>query len=198
MACVLEVVCAFCRREAVEQGANGSPGLFDCPGVGLAQKGFHFGEGLFDRIEIWRVGGQEKELGFGGADSGANGVSLMAPEVVHDDNVARRKDRDESLLDIGAEACAIDRPVDDAGRGQPVATQRRQKSEGSPSAEGRFGDEAFASGASAMGARHVGLGPSLVDEDKPAWIDRRLTRLPPLTPPGDVRTVLFGGAKAFF
>ena len=104
----------------------------------------------------------------------------------------------ENLLDIGAEACAIDRSVDDAGRGEPVATQRRQEGEGPPSAERRFGDEAFASGASAMGARHVGFGPGLVDEDKPPRIDRRLTRLPPLTPPGDVRPVLFGGAKAFF
>jgi hypothetical protein len=102
------------------------------------------------------------------------------------------------LLDISAEAHAIDRSVDDAGRGEPVATQRRQEREGSPSPEGRFGDEAFASGASAMGARHVGLGPGLVDEDKPPRIDPRLTRLPPFTPLGDVRSVLFGGAKTFF
>ena len=58
-------------------------------------------------------------------------------------------------------------------------------------AEGRFGDEALASGASAVGARMLGFGPGLVDEDKPPRrIDRRLTRLPSLTPPGDVRTVL--------
>src|ERR1700722_16460455 len=31
----------------------------------------------------------------------------------------------------------------------------------------------------------VGLGPGLVDEDKPPRIDPRLTRLPPFTPPGD-------------
>ena len=128
----------------------------------------------------------------------ARGPAFMTSEVVHDDNVARREDREENLLDISAEACAIDRSVDDAGRGEPVATQRRQESEGLPFAERRFGDEARASGASAMGARHVGFRPGLVDEHKPPRIDRRLTRLPPLTPPGDVRPVLFGGAKAFF
>src|SRR5580700_6616091 len=164
----------------------------------LRSKVFHLGEGLLDWVEVWRVGGQEEELGFGRADGGANGAALMATEVVHDDNIAGREDRDENLLDISAEAHAIDRSVDDAGRGEAVATQRRQEREGSPSPEGRFGDEAFASGASAMGARHVGLGPGLVDEDKPPRIDRRLTRLPPLTPPGDVRSVLFGGAKTFF
>ena len=83
---------------------------------------------------------------FGRADGGANGAALMAAEVVHDDNIAGREDRDENLLDISAEAHAIDRSVDDAGRGEAVATQRRQEREGSPSPEGRFGDEAFASG----------------------------------------------------
>ena len=122
----------------------------------------------------------------------------MAAEVVHDDDVALRQDRDENLLDIGAKAFAVDRTVDDAGRGQSVAAQRRQERQGPPSAERRLGDEALASGASAMRAGHVGLGPGLVDEDKPPRIDRRLTRLPALTPPGDVRPVLFGGAKAFF
>jgi hypothetical protein len=109
-------------------------------------------------LRFWRVGGQEQELGFGHADGGANGAALMTSEVVHDDNVAWREDREENLLDISAEACAIDRSVDDAGRGQLVATQRRQKREGPPSAEGRFGDEARA-GASAMDARHVGFRP---------------------------------------
>jgi hypothetical protein len=49
-----------------------------------------------------------------------------------------------------------------------------------------------------MGARHVGFRLGLVDKEEPPRIDRRLTRLPPLTPPADVRPVLFGGAKAFF
>jgi hypothetical protein len=70
----------------------------------------------------------------------------MAAEVVHDDNVARRKEGHENLLDISVEACAIDRSVDDAGRSQSVATQRRQKRQRPPFTEGRFGDEALTSG----------------------------------------------------
>src|SRR5271167_2469366 len=73
-----------------------------------------------------------------------------------------------------------------------------QERQGPPSAEGRLGDEALASGASAVGAGQVGFRPGLVDEDKPPRIDRRLTRLPPLTPPGDVRPVRFGGCEGFF
>ena len=93
ISCVGEVICAFCRGEAVEQRADGSPGLFDGSGVGLAQQGLHFCEDLFNRIEVWRVGGQEKELGFGRADGGANSAALVTAEVVHfDDNVAWRWD----------------------------------------------------------------------------------------------------------
>ena len=124
ISCVGEVICAFCRGEAVEQGADGSPGLFDGSGVGLAQQGLHFGEGLLDWIEVWRVGGQEQEFGFGRADGDANGAALMTAEVVHDDNVAWREDREENLLDVSAEACAIDRSVDDAGCGEPVGSVR--------------------------------------------------------------------------
>ena len=50
--------------------------------------------------------------------------------------VAQREDGRENLLDIGAEAHAINRSVDDAGRGEPVATQRRQEGEGSPRPKG--------------------------------------------------------------
>ena len=78
ISCVFEVVGAFGWGEGVEEGADGSPGLVDCPGVGLAQQSLHFGEGLFDWIEVWRVGGEEEELGFGGSDGGANGAALMA------------------------------------------------------------------------------------------------------------------------
>ena len=62
----------------------------------------------------------------------------------------------------------------------------------------RFGYEAFASGASTMGARHAGFRAGLVDEDKSPWLELRLTRLLLLTPSGDIRPVLFSGAKAFF
>ena len=95
------------------------------------------------------------------------------------------------LLDIGAEACAIDWSVNDARRGEPVATQPGT----SGSAIGRRA--LWRRGACHWRSGH-GFRSGLVDEEEPPRIDRRLTRLPPLTPPGDVRPVLFGAAKAFF
>ena len=47
--------------------------------VGLAQEGLHFGEGLFDRVEVGRVSGQEEELGFGGA--GLSGILVCGAIV---------------------------------------------------------------------------------------------------------------------
>ena len=122
----------------------------------------------------------------------------MAAEIVHDHQVARFEGRDENLIDIGAEDHAVDRAVDDAGRAEPVAAQRRQQGEGPPFAERRLGDQTLAFGAPPVRARHIRLRPGLVDEDEPGRIDGRLTRLPLPTPAGDVRPILFGCAKAFF
>ena len=44
----------------------------------------------------------------------------MAAEIVEDDDVALPQGRQEQLLDIGAEALAVDRTVEDAGCGDPV------------------------------------------------------------------------------
>lgn len=45
--------------------------------------------------------------------------------IVHDDNVGGFEDRHELLLDPGAQAPAIDRPVEHARRREPVAPTTR-------------------------------------------------------------------------
>jgi hypothetical protein len=45
---------------------------------------------------------------------------------------------------------------------------------------------------------HVGLGPSLVDEDQPFGFKPALVFLPPLASPGDVGATLLAGVQAFF
>jgi len=47
-------------------------------------------------------------------------------------------------------------------------------------------------------ARHVGLGPSLVDEHQPPRVKPALMLLPPGATTGDVGAVLLAGAKVFF
>ena len=45
---------------------------------------------------------------------------------------------------------------------------------------------------------HVGLGPGLIDEDEPAWVNPGLVSLPTRPLAGYVRTVLFTGQRRFF
>jgi len=98
-----------------EQGSDLSPGVFDGPLGGFAEQGLELGEDLLDGIEVWTVLRQEEELGAGGANGVTDCLALMAAEIVNDDDVAGLEGRDKQLFDVGAEAVAIDRPVDDAG-----------------------------------------------------------------------------------
>jgi hypothetical protein len=45
----------------------------------------------------------------------------VAAEIAHDDDVAFAEDGNELLLDIGAEAFAVDRAIEDASGGELVA-----------------------------------------------------------------------------
>ena len=184
--------------EAFEQLADALPGSFDGSLVGLAQEGFEFGKDLLDRVEVWAVGRQEEELCIDGADGSTHGHALVTAEIVHNDDVAGRERRHEDLLDIGQEALAVDRPVDNAGCVDPVRAQGCQEGQRPPASMWRLSDEPFAASAMPMGARHVGLDPGLVDEDQASWIEFALMRLPAYAPPGDVRPVLLGCVQAFF
>src|SRR5262249_55119056 len=79
-------------------------------------------EGLFDRIEVGGVWRQIPASGAGGFNQAAQGSRLVAAEIVHDDDVARLKLRDENLLNIGTEAFAIDWAVEQAGCSEAVTT----------------------------------------------------------------------------
>ena len=98
------------------------------------------GEDLLDRIEVRRVGRQERELGAGGEDRIAYRSRTMAAEIVENDDVARAQFRDEELLDVGAEDDPVDRTVDDARRGERIGSESRKEGERAPAA---VGSEAF-------------------------------------------------------
>jgi len=107
--------------------ADASPGGFDGSLCGLSQQCFELGEDLLDWVEVGRVWGQEEELGAGRADGTADRLSLVAAEIIHDDDIAGLERRDEQLFNIGKEALTIDRPIDDAGSVEPIAPQGRQE-----------------------------------------------------------------------
>src|SRR5439155_15962023 len=102
----------------------------------------------------------------------------MAAEIVHDDNVAGAEGRYQELFDIGAETGAVDRPVDDARRGDAVVAQRWQKGQRAPTAVRHLGDQPRAAAAAAIAAGYVGLGLGLVDAHEAPRVKPSLVLLP--------------------
>ena len=92
----------------------------------------------------------------------------------------------------------FDRPVDDAGGGDPVAAQGRQKGQCPPAAVRHLGDQAGTAAAAPVPAGHVGLGPGLVDEHQALGVKLALMVAPSGPTAGDVSAILLAGVQAFF
>ncbi len=137
-------------------------------------------------------------MGAGGSDCLANGLTLVATEVVHDDNVAGFERGHEALLDPCGEAEAVDRSVEDAWRIDPVVPERCEEGQRAPMAERRAGDQLFPAWRPTSDRRHVRLGPGLVDEDETTRVKPILILPPLLPPPRDLRPQLLDGEQRFF
>ena len=145
-----------------------------------------------------RSGRQEEEMGAGGPDGAAGGLSLVAAEVVEDDDVAFGEGRPENLLDVEGEELAVDRAVDDPGCVDAIASQGGDEGERLPMALRHAGLEPLSPRPPAAQGRHVGLDPGLVDEDEPSRLNPTLTGLPARPLAGDVGPHLLGRPHGFF
>jgi len=92
-------------------------------------------------------------------------------EIVHDDDVAWLQRRHQQRLDIGTEALAVDRAIDDAGRVNPIVPERGEEGHGAPMAVRHASSERDTPPPPGVGANHVGLRPGLIDEDEARRID---------------------------
>ena len=164
----------------------------------FAQEGLQLGEDLLDGIEIGRVGGQKEEARPCSSDHAANGAAFVRAEVVHDDDIARLQGRQQELFHVDFEALAVDGAVNDAGSRDAIVSQGGEEGHGAPMAMRHLGMQRRTAAMPAMGARHVGLGPGLVDEDEACRIDAALMPPPPAPPPRDVRSILLAGEDGFF
>ena len=127
---------------------------------------------------------------------------LLAPEGasthVHDDDIAGFEHGQELLLDIGAEASAVDRSVEDTRRGEPVAAQRAEEGQGAPMTMRGEAAQPLALWPPSPQRRHIGLDPGLVDEDQPPRVEPRLPGSPALAPARNVSAGLLKGEQGFF
>ena len=166
--------------------------------LGRAHPMLDLGEGLFDRIEVGRVWRQIPEPCAGSFNEGAQRSRLVTAEVVHNDDVAWLKLRDENLLNIGAEAFSVDWTIEQARCGEAVPTQGAEESQCPPMAVWREAPQPLAFWSPSAQWGHVGLDPGFVDEDKAARVDPVAIMDPSPAPSCDVRADLFGGQNGFF
>ena len=108
-----EVVATFLRPEAVQQRPDPPPRRLNRPFGRVAEQGFELGKDLFNRVEIGGVGRQEAECGPRALNGGAHGGTLVAAQIVHNDDSARRERGQQTLFDIGQEAGPVDRAIED-------------------------------------------------------------------------------------
>jgi hypothetical protein len=121
-----------------------------------------------------------------------------AAEIVDDDDVAWSQRRHKDLFDVGEEACAVDRAVEDAGRVDAIDTQSGEERHRLPMAVRNLGRQTATTLVPSPQRRHVGLRPRLVDEDETGWVDLLLVASPALAAARDVRPILLGRKHAFF
>jgi hypothetical protein len=91
-----------------------------CSLCGFAHEVLELGEDLLDRVQVWRVWRQEQQSGADAPNGTTHGGSLVAGEIVHDHDIARRECRDEALFDLIKEAVSVDWLIDDTGCVDPV------------------------------------------------------------------------------
>lgn len=178
--------------------AKAAPSVFMGAHLRLAHPVLDLGEGLFDWVEIRGIGRQRPEVRAGRSERAPHGWRFMGAEIVGHDDVAWRKRGNELLFDIGAKGFAVNGPVEDAGRDQPVLSQRADERHRAPVAIGRKAAQAFALTAPAAQGRHVGLDPCLVDEDEAARVKTLLPSAPTLASTGDVGAALLARHQGFF
>lgn len=134
----------------------------------------------------------------GCSDCISNGLTFVAAQIVHDDDVTGPQLWRQMLGDIILEYLTVHRPVEYQGRDDAVVTQAGNKCRGAPVPVWSAADQALPTSAAAMASVHVGLGPGLIDKDQALGIKAMLIIAPSLARGSDVWTVLFVGQHSFF
>ena len=154
-----------------------------------ANEGLELREAELDGMEVRAVGWQVPEGGPGG---------LEGPEVVGDDDVAGVQGRHQGLVDVGAEALAIDRAVEDPRCGQPRDPHRGEKRAGLPAPAGGVVVDARATRCPAVPPKQIGGAAGFVQTHEGGDIPGRRRRVPRDPRGRDVRPIVFGRADRVF
>ena len=192
-----KTVAAFVRAEALETGTKERPERLTAATTCGANEGLERREAELDGIEVRAIGWQVPEGGPGGLDSPPDAGDLVGPEVVGDDDVAGVQGRHQDLVDVGAEALAIDRAVEDPRGGQPRDPHRGEKRAGLPAPAGGVGVDARATRCPAVPPKQIGGAAGFVQKHEVGDVPGRRRRVPRDPRGRDVRPIAFGRADRF-
>jgi len=186
------------RRKRVDELADEFEQGLDRACGASAQRSLQPGEGLFDWIEVRRVGWQIAHAGAGSLDCLADAGDLVSAQVVHEDDIAPAQGRREDLLDVSQERRPIHRTVDDIGRREAVDAQRGNKRQRLPVTVRHARDEALTARRTPIVPDHLRRDRSLIDKDK-AWCTQLgLLGFQRGALGSDVRPILLGCVQCFF
>ncbi|BCH60593.1 hypothetical protein RvVAR0630_32170 [Agrobacterium vitis] len=137
-------------------------------------------------------------MGTGIPDGIAHRLSFVTSQIVENDDITRLEGWNEGLLDPCRKGNAVDRTIENTRCYDAVAAQASQKSQRFPVTMRHLCDERLSELAPAAGARHIGLNPGFINEDKTIGIKSVLMCLPACSEPYNLRPVPFACHQCFF
>jgi len=162
---------------------------------------FELGKGHFDRVEIWTVWRQEQEPCAALLQDRLCFATLVAGEVVENDDIARLQCWSELGLDIGVKDRPVHGSVDDPRRGHAITPQAGNKGLCSPMTKGRFGAQSGSDTSTSAQPRHLCGRACFIEKDQPMELlthQGLAARLPVIARLSYFCALGFLGQKCFF
>ncbi len=193
-----KVVAALGRLETWERCADRGPQDLARATARLPQDRFQLRKGMLDRIEVGTVFRQKPETGPAVLNRSADRRTLVTRQVVHDDDIAGGQRRDEDLLDVSEEARAVDRAIEDGGRGEARHAERGEKRRRMPAAIGRVVGDARTVEPPPIATHEIRAHATFIEKHEPRRVERRGGGVPGSAGERDVSAIVFGRAYRFF
>ena len=149
-------------------------------------------------VEVGAVRRQEEQACAGRLDGLSDSQSLMARQIVHHHDVARRELGHENLVHIGVEGVSVDRAIEHQRRDHTGEPEAGDEGSGLPMAMRDAGPEPFALRRTAAQTSHVGRRPRLVDKDEADGVEIELAVKPVFPALQNIRALLLRRVRGLF
>lgn len=193
-----EEVPAFLRAEtpdyATDPAQKARYGALSCP----TQMSLEFAEGRLDRVEVWRIRWEVKQLCTRPLDRLPDTNDLVSRQIIYDDDVTALKDRDDALPHIGKKHRPVHGTLKHERRDHGALAQAGDKRNYFPMPLRRIADQALSARATAAQPYHAGARPGLVNKYQSGRVKHALLPHPAPARAGDFRAFLLRRVQSFF